>query len=167
MRNLARARQCQKSVNVPSVCSMQKVGRSAVSVGWKTSPEKSASTRFEHASLREDYLNQVQRDFLSRPTFNLQDNTPSESTTTGRRSDSTQVVSGARTRARWLPPVQGATRLRCHAKQHAHAGRDGHRQCAPEGYSHNPLEDARATGVGCQRTQNHEEQQRSRSHHGS
>jgi hypothetical protein len=46
------------------------------SIRWYAVPEEKARHRFGFASLREDYLNQVQRDFLSRSA--LQTNTPSE-----------------------------------------------------------------------------------------
>ncbi len=46
--------------------------------GRHVRPGPMAGTQLETASLREDYLNQVQRDFLSRHCLAANANTPSE-----------------------------------------------------------------------------------------
>jgi sugar/nucleoside kinase (ribokinase family) len=59
---------CESEECEIAICLLHAKSWQVGGVGWaRTSPEKAARARIQHASLREDYLNQVQRDFLSRP----------------------------------------------------------------------------------------------------
>ena len=77
---MADARAMPAGMNgVDAILSFQKMA------GRQVGPGPKVGTQLETASLREDYLNQVQRDFLSRSCLAAKTNTPSEVTRTHAR----------------------------------------------------------------------------------